>query len=102
MSVSRCILVLPALRLCERKSLGECIWTEIENLARKKHLFDLGICYAVRRSVRLHADGNGLIDTNGVRNLNLATVGETGSNDVLRRIARVLGGAAVHLGRILS
>ena len=54
------------------------------------------------RAERLHAHGDGPVHADCVGHLDLAAVRVAGGDDVLRRVARVVGGAAVNLRGILS
>src|SRR5687767_11956925 len=47
-------------------------------------------------------DAGGARDANGVRDLHLALVGETGGHDVLRDVTRGIRRRAIHLRRILA
>ena len=47
-------------------------------------------------------DADGLWVADGVGELNFATVGETGSDDIFRHVAAHVGGAAVDFGWIFS
>ena len=52
----------------------------------------------------MHIDINrqGLRDTNGIRKLNRAALGQAGRNDIFRQIARRICSRAVYFGRVLA
>src|SRR5882762_2674620 len=53
-------------------------------------------------SESIHQYTNGFSYSDGVGELHFATIGQSGGHDVLRDIARHVGGRTVHLGRILA
>ena len=102
MSISRRIAVLPPLGLEQAEVLDERIRAEVEHLPRADNLFKPLVGHAVCGAERLHTDRNGFVDPDGIGNLNLATVRQPGGDDILGDITRVIRGAAIHLGRVLS
>jgi hypothetical protein len=56
----------------------------------------------LRRAVRVDVDGEGLGDTNGVRELNEGAAGEAGSDERLGDPAADVGSRAVDLGEVLA
>src|SRR4030095_7240918 len=69
-------------------------WLEIENFPdRALELFFVYLSGA--ESIDAHADRFGMPD--GVGELNFASVGQTGGDDILRHPASHVSGAAIHL-----
>ena len=93
MAVGRRLFVAPALRRGEVQIIRKGIRTEIKHLSGEQKLLELTVRDAVRRPEGLHADGDGTVHADGVGHLDLAAVGETGGDDVLRGIARIVSGA---------
>src|SRR5207245_6297651 len=74
-------------------------WSEREMVAHQIRKF--GFADATR-PLGIYGNGNRLRDADSIGKLHLATVGETGSNDILGYVTRHIGGGAVNLRRIFS
>src|SRR5690606_14804978 len=86
-------------RVQQVEHAGDCIGSQVEVLAKQLDdalVADLAGAEGVdRHRGRLrHADGVGHLD--------LATIGQAGSDDVLGHVTTGIGGAAVDLGRVLA
>ncbi len=86
-------------RVEQVEHLGDRVRAQVEVLADQLHdllVADLAGAEGVDR------DRGRLGHADGVGNLDLATLGEAGGDDVLRHVAAGVGGGAVDLGRVLA
>ena len=102
MAVGGGVFVAPAPGRGQLEPPDDFVGAEVEDGAAREHPLQRRVGDAVRRAVGLDAEADGAVDADGVGDLDLAAVGETGGDDVLRRVARVVGRRAVHLRRVLA
>src|SRR5215472_17168276 len=81
------------------EALNDGAWTQVD--VRLHEFADLPFFDAIR-SEGVDVDRNGFGDADGIRDLDLATIGETGGDDILRGVACGICGRAIDLRRILA
>ena len=70
MAVSRRVAVTPALGMHKPEIPDQRVRTEVEDLATQDHPLQLLVRHAVIRAEGLHANGNRLVNADGIGNLN--------------------------------
>jgi hypothetical protein len=85
--------------LVEVEGTDDDTGTEVEVLVNDVNELGRGL---LGGAVGVDVDGEGLGDTNGVRELDESTAGEAGGNQRLGDPARSVGGRAIDLGEILA
>ena len=100
---ARGVAVGPAARRKEPERGDETAGTEVEDLAALEHRDGLRLRgAALLRAEELHAHARRRRHADRVAHLDLAAVRRAGGDEVLRRVARVVGRGAVDLARVLA